>query len=285
MTRLLQISDLHFGTEVPQVVEALVRMAHATAPDVLVVSGDLTQRATAHQFAAARHFVDRLGVAVMLAIPGNHDISLHKPWERLLRPYAAMQAAFGSVLETAYATDDLLLVTVNTTRAYRHKNGEVSASQIERVAERLRAATPRQARIVVTHQPIAVARPQDEPDLLRGGGAALQAWAAAGADVVLGGHIHLPYLLPVPQQALAGKGPLWVINAGTAVSHRTRHEAGNSVNLLHLSSPAAGRHCRAERWDYVPRVDAFQRVATDELHWAAPVVLPSPLRPGNGRSV
>jgi hypothetical protein len=107
---------------------------------------------------------------------------------------------------------------VNTTRAHRHKNGEVSAAQVARVAARLAEATPAQLRVVVVHQPIDVQRPQDEPDRLIGHTAAQDAWAAAGADLVMGGHIHLPYVMPLPGLAR----PMWAVQAGTAVSHRVR---------------------------------------------------------------
>lgn len=268
MTRLLHISDLHFGAEVPEVVEALVRLSAAASPDVLVVSGDLTQRATDRQFALARRFIERLAVPVTLVIPGNHDISLHKPWERLLNPYRPMRAAFGDELEPAHETENLLVLTVNTTRAYRHKNGEVSGSQVERVAQRLRHARPGQLRLVVTHQPAEVYRPQDVADRLRRHRHALRTWAAAGADLLLGGHIHLPYLVAVPPLDGSYGKTIWVMNAGTAVSSRVRHEARQSVNLLHVESDAGGRVCRAERWDHSPAAGAFQRVAADELRFS-----------------
>ena len=87
MSVLLQISDTHFGTEQPQVVEALVALAAQQRPDVVVLSGDITQRARPAQFLAAKAFVDRLGAPV-LAIPGNHDIALFDLWARLTGPYA-----------------------------------------------------------------------------------------------------------------------------------------------------------------------------------------------------
>ena len=197
MSVLLQIFDPHFGTEQPLVTEALVALARQQRPDLLVLSGDITQRARPAQFRAARAYMDRLG-APMPAVPGNHDIPLLDVWTRLRRPYAAHVAAFGADLEPVHVSPDLLVVGVNTTRPWRHKHGEVSAQQIERVARLLEDATVLQLRVVVVHQPIAVARPQDAPNLLRGHAAALQCWSAAGADIVMGGHIHLPYVMALP---------------------------------------------------------------------------------------
>ena len=134
MTVLLQISDPHFGTELPQVVAALERFVHELRPGVLLLSGDIAQRATAVQFAAARAFVERLGVPTVLAIPGNHDIPLFNLAGRLFAPYAHFARAFGDLLEPQYEDDEVLVLAVNTTRWYRHADGEVSAAQIQRVA-------------------------------------------------------------------------------------------------------------------------------------------------------
>lgn len=152
MSVLLQISDTHFGTEQPQVVEALVALSARQQPDLVVLSGDITQRARPAQFRAAKAFVERLGAPV-LAIPGNHDIALFDLWARLTRPYARYAKAFGTELEPVHASQDWLVVGVNTIRPWRHKNGEVSAAQIDRVAKLLSAASPAQLRVVAAHQP------------------------------------------------------------------------------------------------------------------------------------
>ncbi len=250
MTTLLQISDLHFGTEQPLVVQALEALSHAKKPDVLVVSGDITQRATPAQFAQARAFCDQLGVAHMLAVPGNHDIPLFNLFARVVQPYAAYRKAFGQALEQHLQTPTLSITTVNTTRWWRHKNGEVSRAQIERVCRQLSAATPLQLRIVVVHQPVHVLRAQDEHDRLIGWHAAVNAWSAAGADIVMGGHIHLPYVCELSAHVDTLARRMWCVQAGTAVSSRIRREAPNSVNVVELETVAGRLCCRVERWDY-----------------------------------
>lgn len=255
MSVLLQISDLHFGTEQPPVMEALVALARQQRPELVVLSGDITQRARTAQFQAARAFVDRLGAPV-LAIPGNHDIPLFNLWARLHHPYAQHAAAFGAELEPVHATPDLLVVGLNTTRAWRHKHGEVSRQQIDRVARLLESASTEQLRIVVVHQPVAVTRTEDVQNLLRGHEAALRRWAAAGADMVMGGHIHLPYVMPL--QGLAR--PVWAVQAGTAVSSRVRNGLPNSVHLLRWEPASADGECRIEQWDYALAEQAFVQV-------------------------
>jgi predicted MPP superfamily phosphohydrolase len=261
MSVLLQLSDSHFGTEQAPVVEALAALAQHQQPDLLVLSGDITQRATRSQFAQARAFTDRLG-APLLAIPGNHDIPLFDLGQRLLHPYARYREAFGNVLEPTHASRELLVQCVNTTRWYRHKGGTVSSSQIERVASRLRAAQPSQLRVVVVHQPIAVLRATERHNLLHGHTEAQQSWAAAGCDVVLGGHIHLPYVM-----ALAGLArPMWVVQAGTAVSRRVRAGAANSVNVLRWGGDTAPGCCLIEQWDYTAATHAFVCTGVTEIH-------------------
>jgi 3',5'-cyclic AMP phosphodiesterase CpdA len=257
---LLQISDTHFGTEQGAVVEALVTLAHQQRPDVVVLSGDITQRARAAQFRAAGLFVVRLGAPV-LAVPGNHDIALFDLWARLRRPYGRYSAVFGTDLEPVYRSAEFLVVCVNTTRRWRHKDGEVSASQIDRVARLVEHADPAQLRVVVVHQPVAVTRAEDKPNRLRGHAAALQRWAQSGADLVMGGHIHLPYVMPL--EGLAR--PLWVVQAGTAVSSRVRDGAPNSVNLLRWGAAAVPGSCRIEQWDYQADDRAFQLAKVSEV--------------------
>jgi 3',5'-cyclic AMP phosphodiesterase CpdA len=257
---LLQISDTHFGTEQAPVVEALAALARQQRPDLIVLSGDITQRARPAQFRAARAFTDRLGAPV-LAVPGNHDIPLFDLWSRLRHPYARYIAAFGADLEPGFSTRDLLVVCVNTTRAWRHKHGEVSAAQIDRVAQRLAAADAGQLRVVVVHQPVAVTRAQDESDRLRGHADALRRWASAGADLVMGGHIHLPFVAPL--QGLAR--PVWAVQAGTAVSARVREGVPNSVNLLRWGAGEAAGECPIERWDFSAGDQSFVRAAVTRV--------------------
>jgi len=266
MSVVLHLSDTHFGTERAQVVEALVALAAQQRPDVVVLSGDITQRARPAQFRSAKAFVDRLGAPV-LAIPGNHDIALFDLWARLTRPYARFAKVFGPELEPVVDLPAWLIVGVNTTRAWRHSHGEVSGTQIARVASLLATAKPEQLRVVVVHQPLAVPEAGEASNLLRGHADAAKAWAQAGADLVLGGHIHLPYTLSL--QGLVRR--LWVVQAGTAVSKRTRAGVPNSVNLLRWgdatakleaaapSAPLPGKCCLIERWDFSEHQHAFTR--------------------------
>jgi 3',5'-cyclic AMP phosphodiesterase CpdA len=265
MTVLLQISDPHFGTERPMVVAALLRLIDTLTPGLVIVSGDITQRARRHQFAAARAFFDTLGATPRVVIPGNHDIPLFDPLARLCYPYANHQRAFGEELEPVFDSPDVLVIGVNTTRPYRHTDGEVSMRQIRRVAARLEAGRDAQLRVVVTHQPVAVTRTQDEKNLLRGHERAVPRWARAGADLIVGGHIHLPYVLPLHDRFAGLPRRVWAVQAGTALSHRVRGSIDNSVNVIRYRMSEGARGTTVERWDYAEGRERFERVAVHEL--------------------
>ena len=247
MTVLLQVSDPHFGTQRGEVMSALTQLFELRQPDLLVVSGDITQRATTSQFEQARVFIESLGVPNLLTIPGNHDIPLFNLVARLAWPYRAYRKSFGKNLEPAIEMPNLTVVGVDGTRRFRHVNGQVSAAQRDRVSERLRSAPASSWRVVVTHQPLAVPGRDESRNLMRGHRRAVNDWIRAGADVFLGGHIHLPYLRPL--RGHQGRRA-WCFQAGTAISSRTRGPEPNSVNLL--STPVRGDAglCLAERWDY-----------------------------------
>ncbi|MGE0313640.1 MAG: metallophosphoesterase [Lautropia sp.] len=286
MTDLLHLSDPHFGTERDEVGDALLRLHREIAPAMVVVSGDVTQRATATQFERAANFLSSLGDARVMVLPGNHDIPLFDLFTRLTVPYARFSRHFGPDLEPVLETPELLVIAVNTVRAYRHKDGELSRGQIARVASRLRGAGPHQLRVVVAHHPMAVTRPEDETNRAHRSTRAIRAWVPAGADLMLGGHIHLPFLLPLePADAAQGRRA-WQVQAGTAMSSRIRGTAPNSVNLIRRLAPSDDplhpRSCTLQRWDYDETLRRFALANESTLRFDAGVpVRPSPTVPAS----
>jgi len=259
MKLLLQVSDTHFGTAQAPVVKALQDLSRALKPDVLVLSGDITQRAEVTEFLEARAFCNSLQIPQMLAIPGNHDIPLFNIFGRLLNPYKAYRQAFGSEDGNRIENTFFQVIGVNTTRWWRHKNGEISSEQVARVAKQLRGGSAGQLRVVVVHQPVYVLKADDEHDRLRGWEPAVRAWALAGADIVMGGHIHLPYARELTAVIPSLGRRLWCVQAGTAVSSRIRSGVSNSVNVLrYAGADGERRQCELERWDFRQRVGQFE---------------------------
>lgn len=249
----MQVSDTHFGTEEPPVLDALVRLAAEQRPDVALLTGDITQRARPEQFEAAARFVVRLAAPHTLVLPGNHDVPLFDLPMRLLAPYAGFRAVFGPVLEPRLRAPGLWVAGLRSTRRWRHQHGQLSTAQVQEAAAFLAEAPAGTLRVVATHHPLAALESADRNHVLRGAAYALSAWQAAGVDLVMGGHIHRPYFLPLAPATGGGKR-LWVAQAGTAVSRRLRPGTRHSVNLLRR---AAGGNWRLERWDHDPARAAF----------------------------
>ena len=264
-TAVLQISDPHFGTEVPRVVDALQRLVYRLSPSVLVMSGDITQRATTRQFESAAAFLRVLDAPATLLVPGNHDVPLMNLALRALAPYSRYRDAFGHDLEPVHEEARLLVIGVNSVMPLWHQQGAVSRTQIERVSRRLERAAPDQVRIVVSHHPVHVIRPEDDKNLLRGSEDAVPQWVQAGADLILGGHIHLPFQRSLRQRFPDLSRDAWVVQAGTAVSSRIRSGIANSVNFIRPVDTAGGVACAVERWDFSDRNDGFELVTAEEV--------------------
>jgi len=259
MTNLLHISDTHFGTEQPLVLQAFEAHVKRHGADLVIFSGDITQRARRAQFASAQAFIQRIrdyGVAQVLTIPGNHDIPLYNLLARLFSPYGNYHRYIDSDLAPIFENDDALIIGLNTTHPARRKAGRVTARQVEEVAERLQQCDPQKLRIVVAHQPFGAIVASDRRNLQIGAGAALQRWAAAGLDLVMGGHIHLPYVLALSTQYAGLAKEIWGVQAGTTFSSRVRGNAPNSFNRIYLDKRA--RQVSVERWEYSHARSTFE---------------------------
>ncbi|WOD11897.1 metallophosphoesterase [Pseudomonas sp. NyZ704] len=257
MIQLLQISDTHFGTERPEVMAGIRQLCREHAPELVILSGDITQRARRVQFAAAKDFTDQLN-APLLSVPGNHDLPLFNLLARLFSPYRNYRRYFGDELEPEFETDRMLVIGVNSTRPGRHKNGELTDEQIERVAGRLRQAGRDQLRVVVQHHPVRAVEATDTANLMINREKAVPAWVDAGMDLVLGGHIHLPYVLPLYGKEGKEGRQAWTVQAGTAVSERVRGNISNSVNLISYQHVQGQPQCVVERWDYSQTSQRFE---------------------------
>ena len=85
MRTIVHLSDLHFGRVNAALIEPLVRVVREVEPDLVAISGDLTQRARSYQFQEARLFLDTLPKP-QIVVPGNHDIPLHNLFARFVEP-------------------------------------------------------------------------------------------------------------------------------------------------------------------------------------------------------
>ena len=269
MRVLAHISDLHFGRHDPALAEALLASLAEARPDLVVVSGDLTQRARTEQFAAARAFLERIAAPV-LVVPGNHDVPLWNPLRRFLRPRSRFGRYVTSERTPCYADEEIAVLGLDTSRRVPFKNGRVSLGQIAELHRFFAAAPATATRILVTHHPLALPAgvAAEAFDAVGRSRAALDAVAAAGVHIMLSGHFHAS-LSGAAAHPAAVAGPahsVLVVHAGTAISTRTRAEA-NAWNLLRIDGPevavavlateAEGRFAELRRARYARRNTAW----------------------------
>jgi 3',5'-cyclic AMP phosphodiesterase CpdA len=239
MRRIAHISDLHFGRHDPRKVDALVDSLHRGKSDLVVISGDLTQRARRTEFQEARHFIDRIRRPVVV-VPGNHDLPLYAVHQRFLQPLTKFNRllAASNAADSYFDDSELAVLGLNTARRLIWKGGRVSLEQM-RTIRRVFANKPDSVwKILVTHHPLASVEGEPMIELAGRAKIAVRAVAQAGVHLLLSGHHH---------RAVAGgaapklvlNGSVLVVHAGTAVSTRTRHAEGNSYNLIELSPARA----------------------------------------------
>ena len=267
MTRLLHLSDLHFGAHLPVLVDAVVERCGVERPDLIIISGDFTQRARTEQFAQAAAFLERLrgdGHRI-LAVPGNHDIPLYDVFRRFLSPLARYRKYVAEDVCPFIALPGVAVLGINTARSATFKDGSINRAQIEFIRERFATVDAADVRVLVTHHPL-FALPVGDGELgapIDHQGEALAAIEAAGVDLLLAGHNHRAS--NQASELVRGSGRALVIQAGTATSTRVREER-QSFNLLLIDE--RGVTVTVERWagDRFERGDS-QRFDRDGEHW------------------
>ena len=189
---LLHLSDLHFGRVNNSLVEPLLAVAERLAPDLVVISGDFTQRARRSQYRAARAFLERLP-APRLVVPGNHDIPLWDVVRRFVRPLARYRHYIADDLEPFYRDDEMAVLGINTARSLTRKYGRINAHQIAHAREVFSGVEYGMIKIVVTHHPFDLP-PESRSHLVGRAAMAMRGLAAAGVDLLLAGHLHLQHV-------------------------------------------------------------------------------------------
>jgi 3',5'-cyclic AMP phosphodiesterase CpdA len=234
MRTIAHLSDLHFGRHDVEVVEALRRLMELSRPDLIVISGDLTQRARTHEFELAREFIRGLPTPV-LVVPGNHDVPLYDVASRWMRPLIKFQRFISAELQPSFIDEEIAVVGVNTARSFTWKNGRISEKQIERCRERLAGVPTSVARIVVTHHPFDVPPDASHNAVVGRAAMAMSGLIECHVDVILSGHLHVRHTGSSLTRYQASGHPTLLVQAGTATSTRRRGEL-NSCNLLRIEA-------------------------------------------------
>ncbi len=257
MRKIIHLSDLHFGHVDEATLAPLIAVVNESAPDVVVVSGDLTQRARSEQFKAARAFLDALP-SPQIVVPGNHDIPLHNIFDRFARPLDKYRRHITDDLSPSFGDAEIAVIGVNTARSLTIKHGRVNEEQIAHIREVMCAYPDEVTKIIVTHHPFDVPEGADEGELVGRAELAMEALAACGADLLLAGHLHLTHTGHTAKRYKIQGHSALVVQAGTATSTRVRGET-NSFNVIRVQHP----HINVERLAWNPESAVFQPASSE----------------------
>lgn len=251
MRTLVHLSDLHFGCVDDALIEPLTARVKQLQPDLIVVSGDLTQRARSTQFVEARRFLDTLPLP-QIVVPGNHDVPLYNLFQRSVQPLHKFRRYIVADPEPAYFDDEIAVVGINTARSFAFKGGRINEAQIERVRARLCDLDQRITKIIVSHHPFDLPADRSRHELVGRAAMAMQTFARCGADLLLAGHLHVSRAGDTTARYNLGDFSALVVQAGTATSTRSRGES-NSFNALNINHAQV----RIERFTWKPAVRDF----------------------------
>jgi 3',5'-cyclic AMP phosphodiesterase CpdA len=257
MRTVVHLSDLHFGRVDVTLVDPLTRAVRDLKPDLVVISGDLTQRARTAQFIEARRFLDGLPKP-QIVVPGNHDVPLYNLPARFLGPFVRYRYYISANLEPFYADEEIAVVGVNTARSLTIKNGRINQRQLNDIRKRLCVYPDTVTKIVVTHHPFDLPEGYREGSLVGRARMAMDILARCGVDVFLAGHLHVSHSRHTGERyRIAGYKAL-AISAGTALSVRRRSES-NAFNVLRIQRSKLG----LERYTWQSETACFARSAAD----------------------
>jgi 3',5'-cyclic AMP phosphodiesterase CpdA len=259
MRTLIHLSDLHFGRIEPALIPPLLDSICAARPDLVVVSGDLTQRARTEQFIAARQFLDRIPFP-QLVVPGNHDVPLHNVVARLFRMLDRFRRYISENLEPWYLDQEMAVAGVNTTRALTGKNGRISRSQLRQLRGRFSTVPSGHVKIVVTHHPFDLPPGVEGDRVILRSRLAMQALAEIGVDMLLAGHFHVAGTTQTTTRYKIDNYAALIVSSGTTTSTRGRGQS-NSFNVIQVefSKIAITQH----HWH--PETGTFQPFPTEHF--------------------
>jgi 3',5'-cyclic AMP phosphodiesterase CpdA len=261
MRTIAHLSDPHFGRLERPTVQALIATVTEARPDIVVVSGDLTQRAKAREFQEARQFLDALP-SPQIVVPGNHDVPLYNVLARALLPLRNYQRYISKDLEPFYSDDEVAIAGINTARSLTFKNGRINSRQVARSCARLEACGENRTRVIVSHHPFDLPETHELHGLVGRAHMAMVGFARCRVDLILSGHLHISHTSEsAPRYKIPGHSAL-VIHAGTATSTRGRGEL-NSFNIIKVDRSSVAIQClswnRERSSFFISATGQFQR--------------------------
>ena len=272
MARIAHLSDLHFGAHDEKLVAAVETRLIEEAPDLVVVSGDFTQRARRAQYREAEAFIERLGEQGlhMLGVPGNHDVPLYDVIRRFFSPLTRYKKYIDEELCPFLEIDDAAILGINTARSFTFKGGSVSEEQADFIRESFGDVDPAKPRILVTHHPFFELPRNEEGELgeaVNNQDLALRVIKETGVDLLLAGHNHRAST-GLASDLVEEASAALVVQAGTATSTRLREEV-QSFNMIDVQSGDITVTTMAWQDDHYRPGDAQRYRREKDGHWRA----------------
>jgi 3',5'-cyclic AMP phosphodiesterase CpdA len=273
MARLVHLSDLHFGAHDERLVEGVDCAVDELKPDLVVISGDFTQRARTEQFKEACAFLEGLRERghEVLGVPGNHDVPLYDVLRRFLSPLTRYRRFIDDTLCPFIELPGVAVLGINTARSLTFKDGRISEEQVEFIRDTFARTAQDVVRILVTHHPLLALKIGEQVERAIGRQEmALDAVEQAGVDILLAGHNHHASSQDAGDLITRAGGTL-VVQAGTATSTRVR-EQEQSFNTIDIGDGSVTITVQAWKGDDFVATDA-ERYELLDGRWK---LLPTP---------
>ncbi|HJQ71692.1 MAG TPA: metallophosphoesterase [Blastocatellia bacterium] len=266
MKKILHFSDIHFGgAHAPGRAEAILAEVDRSRPDVVTVSGDLTQRARSFQFRQAREFLDRISAPIVV-VPGNHDVPLWHVFDRFLSPLDKYKRWITNDLNPFYKDDEIAVVGIDTTLSFTIKGGEIADRDLRRVRELLSPLPPTICKVVVGHHPFAPPPGIKRERAVGGARRAMRCFEKLGVEMVLTGHLHHTYITSSRDLYPTSRHGVLLVQAGTVASLRGRasEHKKNSFNLIEVDDR------EITTTSYIYSDESFEFAPQSTHTWARP---------------
>lgn len=215
---IVQLSDLHVGSQFnSEQFSKMVSEVNEIQPDVVVVTGDLTNEGLVKEYEKTKELLSQLKTKKIITISGNHDY--RNTGYLLFKRYFP----FETINEL---NDDVVLITLGTARPDRNE-GEVGYRQNLWLERTMKKYEDKVKILAMHHHLIPIPDTGSDQLTVVDAGDVLRTILDTKVDLVLCGHKHRPWVWNF--------GNLEVVNAGTVSSERVRGLFENTYNIITIS--------------------------------------------------
>ena len=227
MTTIAHLSDLHFGREVPSVIHGLLDSLNLLQPDLVIISGDLTQRAKHSEYKNGVRFLQQLPYPYLI-VPGNHDMSMYNLMERFFYPWSKWKHYISGDMFPTVQQKNITAMGINTARRtgwhLDWSRGSINEKQIKKIQTFMTKQLGENLRLLVAHHPFWLPKKFERRHVIDRRDTALMSLQKAGVDIILSGHIHIAY-----SKIMDG---VLISHTGTTFSNRLMANTPNSFNVI-----------------------------------------------------